>query len=503
VTVTSSNPSNGVTVSNIVNTNGTVTADIVAASNATSTTFTLQVSDGTATTTALLSVTVSSTPPVTVDSGDASGNGVSAQTTPGSVIPLTQSLRNNTTTPVTTTYVGTLPDGLELINGGCTANIGTCTVGPRIATVNGPGSLQRKFVQAALQSNGVATWVGTIPANSTVTIKLLIKVNQEASSGTLCIASTIGGTAAPSSCVRITTSFAGPGFPQIFASPPSQQRPGSLLIYNLYTSGTSSASQDTRIALTNTNSVNPVSVHLFLVDGSNCSVADLYLTLTQNQTVSLMASDLDPGITGYIIAVATDSDGCPEIHNDLIGETFVKFESGHRANLPALGVAGLLPGNPPCTPNSVTATLAFDGVQYNELPRTLAISNLPPPATGNSTMLIVNRIGGDMAVGAQTLGNIAGLLFDDTETSQSFVLAGGTCQLRGILGNNFPRTAPRYTTVIPAGRSGWMKFWTNDNQAITGAVINETSIGFSSGHNLHYLTTTNTASLTIPVFPAQ
>jgi hypothetical protein len=114
---------------------------------------------------------------------------------------------------------------------------------------------------------------------------------------------------------------------------------------------------------------------------------------------------------------------------------------------------------PLCNPSSTTATLAFNGVGYDELPRTLAVYTLPSLANGNSPMLIVNRIGGDLTTGAQTIGSLAGLLFDDSETARSFSIDGRTCQLRGLLGNNFPRTVPRYTTVIPAGRTGWMKFW--------------------------------------------
>ena len=73
--------------------------------------------------------------------------------------------------------------------------------------------------------------------------------------------------------------------------------------------------------------------------------------------------------------------------------------------------------------------------------------------------------------------------------------------MRGLLGNNYPRTVPRYTTVIPAGRSGWMKFWTSSDEAITGVMINEAVSGLSGGHNLHALTTTSAATLTIPVIP--
>jgi hypothetical protein len=284
-------------------------------------------------------------------------------------------------------------------------------------------------------------------------------------------------------------------------TPSNGQKPGSVLIYNLYTSGVNPSANDTRITMTNTNVVNSAYVHMFFVDGSNCSVADQYIRLTQNQTVSMLASDIDPGVSGYIVAVATDEFGCPIPQNDLIGEVFVKYESGHRANLAAVGVSAI--AGQSCTSNTVTATLAFDGVSYNELPRVLAIDGLSSGAESNETMLVVNRLGGDLTTGASTVGTMVGLLFDDTEASASFTLAGGTCQMRGNLGNNFPRTAPRYETMIPAGRTGWMKLWTLEDTAISGAVINKSNGRFNQGHNLHALTTTTTGSFTIPVFPAR
>ena len=58
VTVTAANPSNGVSISNIVNTGGNVTADIVADCTATTAAFTLQASDGTSAATDTLTVTV-------------------------------------------------------------------------------------------------------------------------------------------------------------------------------------------------------------------------------------------------------------------------------------------------------------------------------------------------------------------------------------------------------------------------------------------------------------
>ncbi|MFZ4986779.1 MAG: hypothetical protein ACOYLF_15070, partial [Blastocatellia bacterium] len=148
-----------------------------------------------------------------------------------------------------------------------------------------------------------------------------------------------------------------------------------------------------------------------------------------------------------------------------------------------------------------TAKMVFDGVSYDALPRSLAIATLPSLASGNSSMLIINRIGGDLTTGAARLGPLAGLLFDDSEVARSFTIPAGACQLRGLLGNNFPRTVPRYTTVIPAGRTGWMKFWAAGDEAISGVMINEAVSGLSGGYNLPALTTTSSATLTIPVIP--
>jgi hypothetical protein len=43
-----------------------------------------------------------------------------------------------------------------------------------------------------------------------------------------------------------------------------------------------------------------------------------------------------------------DENGCPKYFNHLIGEVLVKFESGHKANLPAVAIAALSGGLAPC-----------------------------------------------------------------------------------------------------------------------------------------------------------
>ena len=313
--------------------------------------------------------------------------------------------------------------------------------------------------------------------------------------------------------LAVMSSFAlaaDPGLPYPATSEASDQKAGSLLVYNAYTSGaTSGNAENTRINLTNTNAFAAAFVHLYFV-AEGCSVADSYICLTANQTASFLASDVDPGIRGYIVAIAVGGvTGCPVSFNWLIGDEYLKAVGGYSANLGAVAFSALYDGVlPGCDANSVTALIAFTGALggYNLVPAVLALDNVGSRADGNDTVLVVNRIGGNLGIGASTLGTLFGLLYDDAENVLSFSVTGA-CQLRSSLSNNFPRTTPRFETFIPAGRTGWLKVF-NQTAAIgiLGAAVNAnpnatSSAGaFVSGHNLHHLTLT-TSSYIVPVFP--
>lgn len=308
--------------------------------------------------------------------------------------------------------------------------------------------------------------------------------------------------------LRVVPPGTTPGIAYPALSEASDIKEGSVLFYPIYTSdATNSNAQNTRISITNTSATEKATVHLFAVDGASCAVLDAFLCLTPNQTSSFLASDFDPGNTGYLVAVAVDdNNGIPRAFNELVGDEFVKFSSGHQANLSAVSIASsmMYPAGP--NPNVTTATLRFDGMNYNRLPRILAASGIGSRAEGNSTMLIVNRIGGDMTTSGALIGNLNGQLFDDAENGFSFTANVASCQLRRTLDNTFPRTFTPFDRVLPAGRTGWMKFWTVNDAALLGAQINYNSNAgssagaFSQGHNLHHLTLSDTATLVIPVF---
>ncbi|MFN0111172.1 MAG: Calx-beta domain-containing protein [Blastocatellia bacterium] len=357
-------------------------------------------------------------------------------------------------------------------------------------------------------------WTGTLNAGQTVTVNWMGQLADTLPAGTQAC-STVTATAngqpvagQAQACAVINCPTPGAGLPFPANAEGSDQAAGSVLIYNVYTSGaTSGNTQNTRINITNSHPTRTAFVHLFFV-AEGCSVADSYLCLTGNQTASFLASDLDPGTTGYLVAIAVDGVfGCPTSHNYLIGDEYVKFTTGHAANLGAVAFSQLAGGLTACNGSSVTAQLNFDGISYDRTPATLALDNVGSRADGNDTLLILNRIGGNLGTGAATLSSLFGILYDDSENALSFSVSGN-CQLRNSINNNFPRTTPRFESFIPAGRTGWLKVFNQTGAiGITGAAINfnansASSAGaFNQGHNLHALTLNNGMAYTIPVFP--
>jgi hypothetical protein len=175
--------------------------------------------------------------------------------------------------------------------------------------------------------------------------------------------------------MTVVARAADPGVTPPNTSEVSDQKLGSVLVFPYYTSSASSPnSHNTRIFLTNQSETTTVTLHLFVVAGSDGSVADTFICLTGNQTTNFMISDVDPGVTGYLVVVAINSTtGVPINFNNLCGEADVKLNTGHRASFKAQAIAAI---NLPAFGIGVPATLNFDGSAYNRMPRALAINKI-------------------------------------------------------------------------------------------------------------------------------
>ncbi|MEK7829695.1 MAG: hypothetical protein AAB401_01340, partial [Acidobacteriota bacterium] len=385
-------------------------------------------------------------------------------------------------------------------------------------------------------TNTVNCSLGTLAVGSLATITIQVHVPETCQPTTAvntatvttgnCLADPVASNNTRTATSIVQIGNLGPGACIPSNQPPSAQKPGSVLFGGVFASGASGGpggdpGNNTGVSLTNVHPKLGVVVHLFFVDGATCSVADAFVCLTPNQTTRFLMSDLDPGVAGYMMAMAVDgppgtagghNTGCPISFNYLIGSARIKMTNSPRreAELASESCASEfgspLPG---CDPNKPTAEIPFDGSPqgFNKLPLVLGVSNIPSRADGNDTMLLLARVDGNWGTGLKPIGNIFGILYDDAENAYSFSFNVGTCLLRSVLSNNFPRTAPRFEQVIPSGRSGWMKLWSADNAAIIGAIINRNdntnslSNAFDGGHNLHVLRLNERVVVTVPVFP--
>jgi hypothetical protein len=296
--------------------------------------------------------------------------------------------------------------------------------------------------------------------------------------------------------LTVTGLAADPGTPFPVGAGPNDIRPGSVLVFNYYTSNAMDPSAtDTTISITNTSATTPAFVHLFFVDGNTCSIADVTICLTENQTTRFRASDFDPGTTGYLIAVGSSPSNatptCPS--SRLIGSARLRMGAG-LAVINALAIDG-----------ADTGTCAFaSGSDFLlnipiRVPRVLAADNVTSLADGTRTFIVINRIGGNLATGVSAIGPIFGLFYDDAENGFSFTFSPSGCQFRSFLTSTFPRTVPPITRLVPAGRAGWMKFFASNDRGITGVIMEFAADGSIGGRNMHALTLTSD-TITVPVF---
>jgi hypothetical protein len=274
---------------------------------------------------------------------------------------------------------------------------------------------------------------------------------------------------------------------------PSDHEPASILFYTKYTSSqTSPQTQDTQINITNVNREFGTSLHLFMVDGSTCTVADFFLSLTANQTGTFYASDLDPGITGYIFAVA--SNGTPTQFNFLIGDAYVRENDGKQANLQAWGFEKHSPGD--VAPNGDgTATIIFNGIEYDRKPSMLAASNFNSQVDHSTNLALVAPMTNYLA-GNPANVNVFTLVYNDVEEAFSTTLLV-RC-LRQIPLLTLRVSGGNVNAIVKVGRTGWIRL-NAINAPILGSILQRGPI-FTGGHNLHPIALLPTFSTVVPAF---
>jgi hypothetical protein len=303
----------------------------------------------------------------------------------------------------------------------------------------------------------------------------------------------------------------------------SENKPGSVLFFNYYTSDAASSQVDTRVNITNVNPEQDIAVHIFFVDSVTCGVADSFLCLTRNQTATFLMSDLDPNVTGYIVAVASDSQGRPASFNFLAGDELVVTSTAHRFGLAAVAAArrdGAFAS--PINSDGVSSTMVFDGRQYDLLPQTMILDSFPSQVGGVGSALADTRLYvyspvSDLATGGASSATLFFLVHDDQERTFSASLSFGCFLSSDKQRITSVRTVPNINTIVPSGRSGWATFSATGLRAIdcgdgTNTPIRISNIplmgatatrvgGFTGGHNLRYATVFRSPgySITVPV----
>ena len=289
----------------------------------------------------------------------------------------------------------------------------------------------------------------------------------------------------------------------------SDQKAGSILAFPYYTS---LGASDTRLTISNTGNFSN-NVHMFFI-GADCNQADQYICLTANASASFLASEYDPSNSGYLLAVSVDDRGTPISNNSLIGNAFVN-DGNYVGNYGAEAFWSTLPLRTTTSAVSadMTATLKFDGVNYDYLPNQ-HVAEIQSPNDSVGQRIIVAGLAGNLVTNSgisdasKQVG--IGVAYNDGEKPGSYSSPfTGACLKSFIISPTTPRVPGGLGSIaginnnalIPAGRTGTLKW----NTGGTVGLILTPKAGankWSGIRTLHKTGVRTDGSLVIPVFDA-
>jgi hypothetical protein len=285
------------------------------------------------------------------------------------------------------------------------------------------------------------------------------------------------------------------------ASRQSDQKPGSVLFYHRYLSTIGNPNgNNTTISLTNTSPTLSTKVRMFFISAADCSSFEQAVCLLPQQTTTFRMSDFDPGTTGYVVAVACDSQGNPTQFNWLIGNAQLRQTSPltsqfYDATLSALAVAKRELGSVSATNN--VAEMVFDDAMYDSLPSQLAADNVPSQGTtasnGNATVLSLYRPVSNLAGG----GTSAPLTYTINNNTGQSTTGSQTIGCYADLRLSSLRLNPAVATILSLGKVGWIRISATDSGALLGAQFN--SGQYASGANVRAVTYSPDFRISIPI----
>ncbi|MDX2041468.1 MAG: hypothetical protein SF097_09470 [Acidobacteriota bacterium] len=286
------------------------------------------------------------------------------------------------------------------------------------------------------------------------------------------------------------------------ASVIGDQKPGSVLFFNRYTSSASNPTREnSTLNITNTNSTTQAFVRLFLVSGTTCQTTELQLCLAAQETVSLLMSDFDPGVKGYAMAVATNSQGQPIQFNWLTGNVVVKQTASNSGGpySSMLGAVALAKRKDGAIANvNGFAEMTFDDVNYDRLPGQIAFDSVPSQVGAtNLTVVSVYRPLTDFSSIPNAAVQITG--WSKNNSGQVATSAGNlnsTCY-SDVLMSTFRLQPTVINQFVPTGTTAWFAASSVDLLPLMGSQFNTGE--FNGGNNARPLTFSAEYKIRIPV----
>ncbi|MFM8396068.1 MAG: hypothetical protein ACKOB4_19280, partial [Acidobacteriota bacterium] len=232
-----------------------------------------------------------------------------------------------------------------------------------------------------------------------------------------------------------------------------EMKPGSILIYPRFASGTQGAS---RLFLTNTHPTAKARIRL-IFNGTvgNGAVAETIISLFPNQTTAIDPQEFLPNQKGWVIAIAIDLRALPLNFNNLIGSSQVTEQSGARNGYAALAIAKNSTGSVPRNNDIQTSDINFNDLDYDRLPATLGYNGLPSQLD-NITTIGYSRFSSDVTAIPNLRGLIQVTLIDPAIKQYAGVLSLLETRVSTI---NITSTSPPVpiTQTLLSGQRGWLK----------------------------------------------